>query len=201
MVFIHESADVSKEATIGENSSFWNQVQVREGASIGSDCTLSKNVYIDKDVKIGNKVKIQNNVSVYHGVTLEDGVFVAPHVCFTNDMLPRSIDSEGNLKSDEDWTESKTLVKEGASIGANSTIVCGISIGRFALIGAGSVITKDVPDHGLVYGVPGKLKGFVCECASKLDNPQKKEDGVSLHCSKCNKDILISQNIYDLTLN
>ena len=122
---------------------------------------LSKGVYVDFGVKIGDNVKIQNNVSVYHGVTIEDGVFVGPHVCFTNDKKPRAVNEDGSLKAADDWQVSKTIVKKGASIGANSTILPGITIGKFSLIGAGSVVTKDVPDYGLVYGNPAKLKGSV----------------------------------------
>ena len=118
--------------------------------TIGENCILSKGVYVDAGVFIGNNVKIQNYVSVYHGVTIEDGVFVGPHVCFTNDLYPRSVNADGSLKAADDWTLSPILVKEGAAIGANSTIVCGTTIGRWAMIGSGSVVTKDVPDHGLV---------------------------------------------------
>ncbi|MFH1728851.1 MAG: acyltransferase [Pseudomonadota bacterium] len=175
---IHETAQVSPDAKIGEGTSIWNWCQVRENSVIGKNCTLSKGVYVDFDVIIGDNVKIQNNVSVYHGVVLENGVFAGPHVCFTNDLLPRSINPDGSLKSNDDWVLSKTLVKEGASIGANATIVAGTTIGRFALIGSGSVVTKDVPDHGLAFGNPAKLRGYVCHCGQKLDSENE--------CKKCN---------------
>jgi len=194
MVFIHDTADVSKDSKIGDKTFIWHHSQVREGAIIGSECILGKNVYIDKDVKIGNRVKIQNNVSVYHGVTLEDGVFIAPHVCFTNDLLPRAVDSKGNLKKDSDWSVSKTLVKEGASIGANSTVVCGVTIGKFAMIGAGSVVTKDVPNHGLVYGVPARLKGFVCKCGRKLTDKVEKSN-VVFKC-ECGESVKVGKGVY-----
>jgi len=184
---IHETADVSEKAKIGRDTNIWNQSQVRESAVIGDNCILSKNVYVCAGVKIGDNVKIQNNVSVYQGVTIEDGVFVGPHVCFTNDLLPRAINSDGKPKTGadnpDDWKITKTLVKKGASIGANSTIVCGVTIGEWALVGAGSVITKDVPDYGLVYGNPAKLHGFVCACAEKLE---KRED--KFYCKKCEKE-------------
>ncbi len=184
---IHPTADVSEAAKIGAGTSIWNNCQVRENAVIGTNCILSKNVYVDTGVHIGKNVKIQNNVSVYHGVTISDGVFVGPHVCFTNDRIPRAINSNNALKTEDDWQISKTLVKHGASIGANSTILPGITIGEFALIGAGSVVTKDVPSHALVMGNPARLAGYVCDCGNKL---QSKGDVYS--CPKCNKEIKLS---------
>ncbi|MCS6849050.1 MAG: acyltransferase [Anaerolineae bacterium] len=165
---IHPTAEVSERARIGEGTSIWNNAQVREDAVIGKNCIIGKGVYIDAGVVIGDNVKIQNNVSVFHGVTIEDGVFIGPHVCFTNDMLPRAINPDGTLKSAQDWTVVNTTVRYGASIGANATIVCGITIGRWAMVGAGSVVTKDVPDHGLVYGNPATLRGYVCKCGRRL---------------------------------
>ena len=181
-IFIHKSAFVSDKAIIGEGTKIWNQVQVRENAQIGKNCILSKNVYIDFDIKIGNNVKVQNNVSVYHGVTIEDGVFVGPHVCFTNDKNPRAINPDETLKSGDDWEVSKILIKKGASIGANATILPGVTIGEFALIGAGSVVTKNVPNFMIVYGNPAKLNGYVCKCGKKIN----KENNI---CEKCNTNL------------
>lgn len=161
MVFIHPTADVSAKAKLGEGTKVWNWAQIRENADIGRNCIISKSVYIDFGVKIGDNVKIQNNVSVYHGVTIERGVFLGPHVCFTNDKIPRAVNPDFSLKSADDWVVCPTLVKEGAAIGANSTILPGVTIGRFALIGAGSVVTKDIPDFGLAYGNPAKVVGRV----------------------------------------
>ena len=160
-VRIHETADVSPEAVIGEGTTIWNWVQVREGAHIGRLCVLSKGVYIDKDVQIGDKVKIQNNVSVYHGVTIEDGVFVGPHLFFTNDLYPRAVNEDFEPASEDDWELAETLVETGASIGANATIIAGHKIGEYALIGAGSVVTKDVERYTLVRGNPARPAGTV----------------------------------------
>src|SRR5437764_6564937 len=161
-IFIHPTADVSPEATIGAGTKVWHQAQVREGAVLGRNCILGKGAYVDFDVRIGDNVKIQNRASVYHGVTLEDGVFVGPHVVFTNDKLPRAINADGSLKADDDWELGHILVKEGASIGAGAIIVTGVTIGRWAMIGAGAVVTKDVPDSGRVYGQLDKLAWRVC---------------------------------------
>jgi acetyltransferase-like isoleucine patch superfamily enzyme len=165
---IHPTAEVSPKARIGAGTSIWHQVQVREGVTIGRNCILSKGVYIDSGVILGDNVKVQNYVSIYHGVTLEDGVFCGPHCVFTNDKRPRAINADGSLKTGEDWTLSETLVRTGASIGANAVIVCGITIGAWAMVGAGSVVTGAVPDHGLVWGNPARLRGFVCYCGNRL---------------------------------
>jgi len=167
--FAHKSAEVSDKALIGEGTRIWNWVQVRENVRIGKNCVISKSVYIDSGVTIGDNVKIQNNVSVYDGVSIEDGVFIGPHVCFTNDKLPRAINPDGSLKSASDWDLSKTIVRTGASIGANSTIVTGIVIGRFAMVGAGSVVTKNVDDFTLVYGNPAKAYGKVDESGNIVE--------------------------------
>jgi UDP-3-O-[3-hydroxymyristoyl] glucosamine N-acyltransferase len=137
---IHSTACVSETAKVGEGTKIWNWCQIRENAVIGTNCILSKGVYIDFGVNIGNNVKIQNNVSVYHGVTIGDGVFVGPHVCFTNDSMPRAVNPDGSLKQVDDWEVSPILIKEGAALGANSTILPGVTIGKWALVGSGSVV-------------------------------------------------------------
>jgi UDP-2-acetamido-3-amino-2,3-dideoxy-glucuronate N-acetyltransferase len=167
---IHPTAEVAPEAQVGDGTRIWRQAHVREFAVIGESCNIGKGVYIDAGVHIGSRVKIQNHVSIFEGVTLEDGVFVGPHVCFTNDMFPRAIGNDGALKNADDWEITPTLVCYGASIGAGSVIVCGVTIGTFALVGAGSVVTRDVPPYALVYGNPARQYGYVCRCARRLTN-------------------------------
>ena len=180
--FIHPTADVARTAHLGNDTKVWQYVQIREDAHIGAECILGKNVYVDFGVHIGNRVKMQNNVSVYHGVTVEDGVFIGPHVCFCNDMLPRAITPDGTLKTQDDWTVGATTIQYGASIGAGSIIVPNVTIGRFALIGAGSVVTRSIPDHGLAYGNPARLVGYVCRCGTRL--PSQPQSVADL-CSSC----------------
>jgi acetyltransferase-like isoleucine patch superfamily enzyme len=197
--FVHPSSDVSPKAAIGENTKIWQQCQVREAVVLGRNCILSKGVYIDAGVQIGNNVKIQNGISIYHGVTLEDGVFCGPHCVFTNDKQPRSINADGSLKGADDWVVSETLIKTGASIGAHATIVCGVTVGQWAMIGAGSVVTRDVPDYGLVYGNPARLHGFVCPCGEKLEgSSENKKDStvVELVCPKCQTKVSIPSAVY-----
>ncbi len=159
--FVHESAFIDEGVEIGEGTSVWHVSHILKGSKIGKSCKIGQNVVIGPNVAIGDGVKVQNNVSVYEGVTLEDYVFCGPSMVFTNVFNPRSeIPRMGELKP--------TLVKKGATLGANCTIVCGITIGRYALIGAGAVVTKDVPDYALVVGAPAKMTGWMCECGLKL---------------------------------
>ena len=188
--FVHETAEVSKGAVIGKNTKIWHQSQIREGAKIGENCIISKCVYIDFDVLIGNNVKIQNGVSVYHGVEVEDDVFLGPHMTFTNDLYPRAFNSN--------WELVKTLVKRGASIGANATIICGITIGEYAMIGSGSVVTKSVPDYGLVFGNPAKLKGFVCKCGRKAVKIGEDNNKILMECTVCKTTFSIKEEDYSI---
>jgi acetyltransferase-like isoleucine patch superfamily enzyme len=195
-VRIHPTAEVSDQAEIGPGTRIWNHCQVRENASLGRNCILSKDVYVDSGVRIGNNVKIQNGISVFHGVTLEDGVFCGPHMVFTNDRNPRAINPDGSLKAATDWALSETRVKTGASIGAGAIIVCGITIGQWALIGAGAVVTKDVPDYGLVYGNPARLRAFVSPHGHKLTVKAVTADGVLMVCPKSGLEVLIPRSDY-----
>lgn len=184
-VYIHPLAEVSPEASVGAGTRIWRQAHVREHAAIGTHCNIGKGVYIDVHVKIGSNVKIQNHVSVFEGVCLEDGVFVGPHVCFTNDLFPRAITRDGTLKSAADWTITPTLVKYGASLGAGSVIRCGITIGEFALVGAGAVVTRDVPPHALVLGNPARQRGYVCHCARPLTDVREEYGRLLGVCAEC----------------
>lgn len=161
MIRIHPNADVSPEAKIGEGTIIWRNAQIREQAQLGQHCIIGQNSYIDVAVVIGNNVKIQSNASLYHSLELEDGVFVGPHVIFTNDRFPRAINPAGALKSVDDWEVGHTHVSYGAAIGAGAVIVTGITIGRWAMIGSGAVVTKDVPDHALVVGNPARILGYI----------------------------------------
>ena len=148
---------VDPSARLGAGTRVWHYAQVREGAVIGEECILGKNAYVDEHVRVGNRVKIQNNASVYSGSTLEDGVFIGPHVCLTNDRLPRAINADGSLKGTSDWKTGTILVKTGASLGAGAIVVTGVTIGRWALVGAGAVVVRHVPARVLALGVPARI--------------------------------------------
>lgn len=195
-VRIHPTAEVSDLAEIGPGTRIWNHCQVREHARLGRNCILSKDVYVDAGVQIGDNVKIQNGISIYHGVTLEDGVFCGPHMVFTNDRNPRAINPDGSLKAATDWVLSETRVKTGASIGAGAIIVCGVTIGRWAMIGAGAVVTKDVPDYGLVYGNPARLRGFVSPLGHRMTVKAETAEGVLMVCPHSGLEVLIPRADY-----
>ena len=162
--FVHESSCIDKDVVIGEGTRIWHFCHIQKGAKIGRNCSLGQNVYVAGNVTIGDDCKIQNNVSVYEGVTLEDGVFCGPSCVFTNDLTPRARYPKGR----ENY--KKTLVKEGASIGANATIVCGHTIGKCALVAAGALVATDVPDYTLVAGVPAHVIGKVDEYGNVIKN-------------------------------
>ena len=162
--FVHESSYVDEGAAIGRGTKIWHFCHVQAGARVGEDCSLGQNVNIGPGVVVGNGVRIQNNVSVYEGVTLEDGVFCGPSCVFTNVSAPRAQFPAGGKYA-------PTVVREGASLGANSTVVCGHTIGRYALVAAGAVVTHDVPDYALVAGLPARQIGWVCQCGKRLPSP------------------------------
>lgn len=177
--FIHESSYIDENVTIGKGTKVWHFCHIQKGTTIGENCSFGQNVNVGNNVKIGNNVRIQNNVSVYEGVELEDNVFCGPSCVFTNVNTPRSKYSvHGNYV--------KTLIKWGASLGANSTIVCGHIVGRCALIAAGAVVTKNVKDHALMAGVPARQIAWICECGVKLPE--------NLTCPKCSKKYKESEN-------
>ena len=167
--YIHSSSFIDDNVSIGNGTKIWHFCHIQSGSVIGKSCILGQNVNISNRVKIGNGVKIQNNVSVYEGVELEDDVFLGPSCVFTNDLTPRAKYPKGTANY------KHTLVRTGATIGANATIVCGNTIGKWALVGAGALITSDVPNHALMLGVPARISGWVCECGKTL--------GESLQCS------------------
>jgi UDP-2-acetamido-3-amino-2,3-dideoxy-glucuronate N-acetyltransferase len=182
--FVHEGSFVEDGASIGNGTKIWHFSHIQKGSQIGENCTLGQNVNISNNVKIGNSVKLQNNVSVYEGVELEDYVFCGPSMVFTNDLTPRSKYPKGSSGY------KKTIVKYGASIGANATIICGITIGRWAMIAAGAVVTKDVRNYALMAGTPARQIGWVCECGRTLSE--------ELICRECSRGyVLFNQELQE----
>ncbi|MFW6180752.1 MAG: acyltransferase [Spirochaetota bacterium] len=180
--FVHQSSYVDEGASIGEGTRVWHFSHLQRGARIGRHCSLGQNVNVGNNVRIGDRVKIQNNVSVYEGVELEDYVFCGPSVVFTNITVPRS-----RFPQRGSSFYVSTLVREGASLGANATVVCGVTVGKNALVGAGAVVTRDVPDHALVTGVPARLARWVCACGGKLALSLEEGTREEASCGKCGR--------------
>jgi UDP-2-acetamido-3-amino-2,3-dideoxy-glucuronate N-acetyltransferase len=175
--FVHESSYVDDGAEIGAGTRLWHFCHVMARARLGRNCSVGQNVFVASDVIIGNNVKIQNNVSLYAGVLIDDDVFLGPSMVFTNVLNPRSHVPRKN-------EYQKTQVKRGASIGANATIICGVTVGQYAFVGAGAVVTRDVPDYALVYGNPARVRGWMCQCGDKLHfTPDRR--GESAMCERC----------------
>ena len=172
-VFVHESSYVDEGAVVGEGTKIWHFCHIQKDAIIGSRCSMGQNVNISNHVRIGNGGRIQNNVSIYEGVELEDYVFCGPSAVFTNDLTPRAKYPKGSAGY------KRTLLKTGCTVGANATIVCGHTLGKWSMIAAGAVVTKDVKDYALMAGVPAKQMGWVCECGERLDD--------TLQCSECGR--------------
>lgn len=188
--YVHPTAVVEEGAEVGEGTRIWHFAHVRRGAKIGKNCNVGKDVYIDADAVVGDEVKIQNFVSVYRGVKVESRSFLGPSATLTNDLYPRSFSSS--------WEVVPTIIEEGASIGANATIVCGVRIGRYAMVGAGSVVTRSVPPHGLVYGNPARLRGFVCFCGRRLKSVVKITDAkVVFRCEQCGSLVEVERADYE----
>jgi UDP-2-acetamido-3-amino-2,3-dideoxy-glucuronate N-acetyltransferase len=181
--FVHESSYIDDNVTIGEGTKIWHFSHVMSNSKIGKNCNIGQNVVISPDVILGDGVKIQNNVSVYTGVICEDDVFLGPSCVFTNVINPRSFIS----RKDE---YRKTVIGKGASLGANSTIVCGHNIGKYAFVAAGAVVTKDIPDYALVMGNPARVKYYVCECGNKLEFDKNKAI-----CKSCGKEYVMKNDI------
>jgi UDP-2-acetamido-3-amino-2,3-dideoxy-glucuronate N-acetyltransferase len=171
--FVHESSYVDDGTEIGAGTKIWHFCHVMPRARIGERCNIGQNVLVSSDVTLGNNVKIQNNVSLYTGVIVEDDVFLGPSMVFTNVINPRS-----HVNRKDEY--KKTLVRKGASIGANATIVCGVTLGKYCFVGAGSVVTRDVPDYALVYGSPARVRGWMCQCGEQL-----KFEGDRAVCEVC----------------
>lgn len=159
--YVHESSYVDDEVQIGPGTKIWHFCHIMQNSKIGANCNIGQNVVVSPNVILGNGVKVQNNISIYSGVICEDDVFLGPSMVFTNVINPRAfIERKNEFK--------QTMVKKGASIGANATVVCGCTIGKYALVGAGSVVSKDIPDYALIYGNPARIHGWVCQCGEKL---------------------------------
>lgn len=188
---IHPTAVIEDDVEIGPGTRIWHLAHVRRGARIGENCTLSKDVYIDVGVIIGDRVKIQNGVSVYHGVTLESDVFVGPHAAFTNDDTPRAFS--------ETWKVTPTMVRRGASIGANSTIVCGVTLGPYSMVGAGSTVTNDVPPHSLAIGSPARLVAHLCRRGHRLRPARVLDYSTVYQCWECREQLTVGHLLEPLT--
>lgn len=182
--FVHESSYVDEGCEIGEGTKIWHFCHIQSGAKIGKKCSFGQNVNVSNNVIVGDGCKVQNNVSLYEGVELEENVFCGPSCVFTNDLTPRAKYPKGRANY------KKTLIKEGASIGANATIVCGHTIGRCALIGAGAVVTCNVPDYALMLGIPTRLAGYVCRCGERLTFQEEKAQ-----CNTCGRKYQMNANL------
>lgn len=178
--FVHETSIVDDNVEIGEKTKIWHFCHVQSGARIGKGCSFGQNVNISNNVKVGDGCKVQNNVSIYEGVELEDYVFCGPSMVFTNDLTPRAKYPKGSAGY------KKTILHTGASIGANATVVCGHEVGKWAMVAAGAVVTKNVPDYALVAGVPAKQIGWVCECGERLSS--------DLYCKKCGRQYILDDS-------
>jgi acetyltransferase-like isoleucine patch superfamily enzyme len=187
--YFHPTADVDPSAIVGAGTRIWHRAHVRERTRIGTLCTVSKDCYIDTGVVIGDRVKIQNGVSVYHGVAIEDDVFLGPHMAFTNDETPRAFST--------DWQIVPTVVRRGASIGANATIVCGVTIGPYSMVAAGSTVTNDVPPHALVIGSPARVVAYICRRGHRMRPLGAPDYRSGYRCDKCDEELHVSYELIE----
>jgi acetyltransferase-like isoleucine patch superfamily enzyme len=191
---VHPTADLEADVAVGPGTAIWHRAQVRVGAAIGADCVIGRDAFIDEGVAIGDRVKIQNGALVYHGVTVEDGVFIGPGAILTNDRYPRAITTTGDLAQAADWTVSPILLRHGCSIGAGAVVIAGVDVGAFATVGAGAIVTRDVPSHALVVGNPARRIGWMCACGVRLQDSEGAPAAAApphysirplLHCPSC----------------
>lgn len=189
--FVHPTAEVDDTASLGAGCKIWRHVHIREQAVLGPGCIIGAAVYVGAQVRLGANCKVQNQALLYEGLELDDGVFVGPQVCFTNDYLPRAVNPDLSLKSADDWHVGRTRVREGASVGAQSVVVTGVTIGRWALIGAGTIVTRDVPDHALVFGSPGRIRGWVCHCARPVRVEHGHDGELDGWCEVCQRHVAL----------
>jgi UDP-2-acetamido-3-amino-2,3-dideoxy-glucuronate N-acetyltransferase len=196
---VHPTADLEAEVSVGPRTSVWNRAVLRKGASLGAECIIGRDAFIDEGVHLGDRVKVQNGALVYHGVSVGDGVFIGPGAILTNDRYPRSITPTGELAGGDDWTVSPIDLREGCSIGAGAVVVAGTVVGRFATVGAGAVVTRDVPDYALVAGNPARHLGWVCACGTRLTDASGKNAPAGLgpddrlRCARCGRGFAINK--------
>jgi UDP-2-acetamido-3-amino-2,3-dideoxy-glucuronate N-acetyltransferase len=190
---VHASVDVEADVSIGPGTSVWNRAVLRNGASLGAECVVGRDAFIDEGVHLGDRVKVQNGALIYHGVSVGNGVFIGPGAILTNDRYPRAITPAGELARADDWTVSPIELLDGCSIGAGAVVVAGTRVGRFATVGAGAIVTRDVPDYALVAGNPARRIGWVCVCGTRLADlsgrpaaPDPAPDQV-LGCRRCGR--------------
>ena len=195
---VHASAELEADVSVGPRTSVWNGAVLRRGATLGADCVIGRDAFIDEGVRLGDKVKVQNGALVYHGVTVGNGVFIGPGAILTNDRYPRSITATGELARGDDWTVSPIELAEGCSIGAGAVVVAGTRVGRFATVGAGAVVTRDVTDYALVVGNPARRLGWVCACGARLTDRKgtvaaaNPTPGSALACPRCGRGFVFS---------
>ena len=195
---VHPTADLEDEVSVGPRTSVWNRAVLRKGASLGAECVIGRDAFIDEGVHLGDRVKVQNGALVYHGVSVGNGVFIGPGAILTNDRYPRAITATGELARGDDWTVSPIELRDGCSIGAGAVVVAGTVVGRFATVGAGAVVTRDVPDYALVAGNPAQRLGWVCACGTRLADsggknaPPNPTPSDTLRCARCGRGFTIN---------